>query len=80
MRRSKFFNKYQGKTREVLEALLDKYESANIKSIDDPQILKLKPINQYGMPIEIINLFGGIQEYVSAVSELENKLYEKIEA
>ncbi|HEX8762872.1 MAG TPA: DEAD/DEAH box helicase family protein [Candidatus Saccharimonadales bacterium] len=80
VRRSQFFNKYQGKTREVLEALLDKYESANIKSIDDPQILKLKPINQYGMPIEIINLFGGIQEYVSAVSELENKLYEKIEA
>lgn len=80
VRHSQFFNKYQGKAREVLEALLDKYESANIKSIDDPQILKLKPIDQYGMPIEIINLFGGIYEYVSAVSELENKLYEKVEA
>lgn len=80
VRRSQFFNKYQGNAREVLEALLDKYESANLKTIEDPNLLKLKPIDQYGTPIEITNLFGGITQYQTAVSELENKLYEKVEA
>jgi type I restriction enzyme R subunit len=77
VRRGKFFNQYQGKVREVLEALLDKYESTNLKTLEDPSLLKLKPINQYGTPYEIATLFGGRDEYQTAVTELENKLYEK---
>lgn len=80
VRRGTFFNKYQGKTREVLEALLDKYESTNLKTLEDPSLLKVQPIDQYGTPLEIAELFGGPDEYESAVSELENKLYEKVEA
>ncbi len=76
VRRSQFFNAYQGKAREVLEALLDKYESANIKTIEDPSILRLKPIDQFGTPVEIAQIFGGVEEYQEAISELENKLYE----
>lgn len=80
VRRSTFFNKYQGETREVLEALLDKYESTNLKTLEDPSLLKVQPIDQYGTPLEIAGLFGGPDQYESAVSELENKLYEKVEA
>lgn len=80
VRRSQFFNEYQGKAREVLEALLDKYESENIRTIEDPSILRLKPINQYGTPVEIANLFGGPEPYQTAVSQLEHKLYEKVGA
>jgi type I restriction enzyme R subunit len=80
VRRGKFFDKYQGKAREVLEALLDKYESTNLKSLEDPSLLKVQPIDQYGTPLEIAELFGGPDKYESAVSELENTLYEKIEA
>jgi type I restriction enzyme R subunit len=79
VRRSTFFNKYQGKTREVLEALLDKYESTNLKTLEDPLLLKVQPIDQYGTPLEIAGLFGGPDQYERAVSELENKLYERVE-
>lgn len=80
VRRGTFFNKYQGKTREVLEALLDKYESTNLKTLEDPSLLKVQPIDQYGTPLEIAELFGGPDQYESAVSELENKLYEEVGA
>lgn len=80
VRRSAFFNTYQGKTREVLEALLDKYESTNLKTLEDPSLLRVQPIDQHGTPLEIAELFGGPDKYESAVSELENKLYEKVEA
>lgn len=80
VRRSKFFSSYQGKVREVLEALLDKYESTNLKTLEDPSLLKVQPIDQYGTPLEIAELFGGPDQYEGAVSKLENKLYEKVEA
>lgn len=76
VRRSQFLNKYKGKAREVLEGLLSKYESTNLKTIEDPSILKLKPIDQYGTPLQIAEIFGGPDQYELAVSELEDKLYE----
>lgn len=76
VRASQFFGKYQGRAREVLEALLAKYESTNLRTIEDPSILKLDPIDQYGTPLQIASLFGGPDQYEQAVSELEEKLYE----
>ncbi len=78
VRQSKFFSEYKGQAREVLEALLDKYESTNLKTLEDPSLLKIKPIDQYGTPLEIAGLFGGANQYEAAVSELENKLYERV--
>jgi type I restriction enzyme R subunit len=63
----------------VLEALLDKYESTSLKTLEDPALLKIQPIDQYGTPLEIAELFGGPSDYETAVSNLENKLYESVE-
>jgi type I restriction enzyme R subunit len=79
VRRGSFFNNYKGKAREVLEALLDKYETTNLKTLEDPSLLKVQPIDKYGTPIEIAELFGGPDQYEHAVSELEQKLYQKVE-
>ncbi len=79
VRRSSFFAQYKGSAREVLEALLDKYESTNLKTLEDPSLLKVQPIDKYGTPLEIAELFGGPSQYETAVSDLENKLYEKVE-
>lgn len=78
VRRSQFFHKYQGKAREVLEALLDKYESTNLRTIEDPSILELQPIDKYGTPVEIAQMFGGNNRYQDAVAELEDKIYEVV--
>jgi type I restriction enzyme R subunit len=79
VRRSSFFNQYKGQARGVLEALLDKYESTSLKTLEDPALLKIQPIDQYGTPLEIAELFGGPSDYETAVSNLENKLYESVE-
>lgn len=80
MRRSNFFSSYKGQAREVLEALLDKYESTSLRTLEDPSLLKVQPIDHYGTPLEIAALFGGPDQYEHAVSNLENKLYEKVAA
>lgn len=39
------------------------------------EVLKVKPLNEFGTPVEIINEFGSKEEYLKAVKELENELY-----
>lgn len=77
VRTSQFLNKYQGKAREVLEALIDKYESTNLRAIEEKEVLKVQPISDFGTPIEIANAFGGISAYETAINELEQALYEE---
>ena len=71
------FAKYGAKTRAVLEALLDKYADGGIKSVESLEILKVDPLTHFGTPIEIINLFGGKNNYLAAIRELETALYQK---
>ncbi|MEY4704022.1 MAG: hypothetical protein RL042_218 [Nitrospirota bacterium] len=71
------FAKYGASTRAVLEALLDKYADGGIKSVESLEILKVDPLTHFGTPIEIINLFGGKNNYLAAIRELETALYQK---
>lgn len=71
------FAKYGAKTRAVLEALLEKYADSGIKSVESLEILKVDPLTHFGTPIEIINLFGGKNDYLAAIRELEMALYQK---
>jgi type I restriction enzyme R subunit len=79
VKRSNYLNKYQGKAREVVEALLDKYADTGINSVEDIEVLKVDPFRQYGAPLEIVNWFGGADKYREAVSELEKEIYEGVE-
>ena len=72
------FAKYGARTRAVLEALLDKYGDGGIKSVESLEILKVDPLTHFGTPIEIINLFGGKNNYLAAIRELETALYERV--
>jgi type I restriction enzyme R subunit len=71
------FAKYGANARAVLEALLDKYADGGIKSVESLEILKVDPLTHFGTPIEIINLFGGKNNYLAAIRELETALYQK---
>jgi type I restriction enzyme R subunit len=75
VRKRNYFSKYEDKAKAVLEALLDKYADEGIKNVEDTEVLNLPPLNQFGSPIEIIESFGGIDEYNQAVRELEDKIY-----
>ena len=75
VRKRNYLNKYQGKAREVLEALLDKYSDQGLLNIEDIKMLELSPFKQIGTPVGITNLFGGPQGYIDAVKELEQQIH-----
>lgn len=75
VRKKDYFTKYGEKARKVLEALLDKYADEGIENIEDMKILQVNPLNKFGTPLEIINLFGGKKKYIKALAELEQEIY-----
>lgn len=70
-----FFSKYSGAAKEVLEALLDKYMNAGISELESADVLRLEPLNKFGKPAKIAQLFGGKEDYIKAIKELENNIY-----
>ena len=70
-----YFTQYGEQARKVLEALLDKYADVGIENIEDIKILTVNPFDDFGTPVEIVNLFGGKNGYMMAVTQLENAIY-----
>ena len=75
VKKRNYFAKYGDKARAVLEALLEKYADEGLANLEDPKVLKVQPFNQYGTPVEIIQAFGGKEQYFQAVKDLEQQLY-----
>ena len=70
-----YFTKYGAQARKVLETLLDKYADEGVTNIESMDILKVKPLTDYGSPLEIIRQFGSKAKYLEALRELEQELY-----
>lgn len=66
---------YSDKCKEILQILLDKYSNDEIDELTDSKILKLPEFNDYGNPMKIANLFGGLNGYLNAVHQIQNALY-----
>lgn len=82
VKKRNYFAKYGEQARKVLEAILEKYSDEGIDVIDDAKdstklvdFLKLPPISNIALPLQIINEFGGKENYLYAVKELENYIY-----
>lgn len=83
VKKRNYFAKYGEQARKVLEAILEKYSDEGIDVIDDAKdstklvdFLKLPPISNIALPLQIINEFGGKDKYLYAVKELETLIYE----
>jgi len=76
VKKKNYFTKYGDNAIAVLDALLDKYADEGVANLESMEILKIKPFDQFGSPVEIIKSFGGKKQYVEAVKELENRIYE----
>ena len=76
VKKKNYFTKYGDKARAVLDALLDKYADEGIENIESMEVLKIKPFDEFGSPVEIIKSFGGKEQYLQAVKELETQIYE----
>lgn len=75
VRLSNYLDKYSGKARDVLEALLEKYADVTLKDIESVRILTLEPLRSIGTDYEIVSLFGGKEGYFKTVDELLDVMY-----
>ena len=76
VKKRNYFTKYSDTAQTVLSTLLDKYADEGVQEIENIHVLKVKPFDQLGRPIEIVKKgFGNKQTYLEAVSELEAEIY-----
>ncbi len=78
VRKRDVFTKYGERARAVLEVLLRKYQDEGVTGIDDPQILRVPPLDSMGTPLELVRAFGGLTEFENAVHEVQSALYEEV--
>ncbi|GIU70427.1 MAG: DEAD/DEAH box helicase [Candidatus Woesearchaeota archaeon] len=83
VKKRNYFEKYGEQARKVLEAILDKYSDEGIDVINNAKdskkivdFLKLPPISNIALPLQIINEFGGKEKYLYAIRELEQEIYQ----
>jgi type I restriction enzyme R subunit len=69
-----FFALYSDKAKEVLNQILEKYVKYGLNQIR-PDIISVEPIAQNGNPIEIVNEFGGLDQFKQAIEYLQTLLY-----
>jgi type I restriction enzyme R subunit len=82
VKKRNYFAKYGETARKVLEALLEKYADEGIGAVEGAfeksriiDFLMLPPFNAFGMPLQLINEFGGKEQYLQAIRELEQQIY-----
>ncbi len=78
VKKRNYFAKYGEQAKKVLETLLDKYADEGIENIESMEVLKVKPLTDFGSPIEIFSEFGSREKYLTAVKELEFELYKAV--
>lgn len=77
VKKRNYFTKYSETAQQVLGNLLVKYADEGVQEIENIQVLKVKPFDEMGRPLEIIKKgFGGKPQYLEAVSELEAAIYQ----
>ncbi len=78
VRESQYLDKYQGKARQIIEGLMDKYGEVGVTDIENPLILNLDPFSQIAKRAMIImKIFKGQEDYNRAVKDLENEIYKE---
>ncbi len=75
VRKRNYFGRFGDKARAVMEALLDKYADQGIEAIESPDTLKIVPFPTIGTPVELIQAFGGRNQFLSAMRDLKTQLY-----
>lgn len=74
LRRSNYLNKWNGKAREVVDALLEKYADVGFIALDELETVKTPPVSNLGLPTEVLEWFGGREEFSKTLDELADQL------
>jgi type I restriction enzyme R subunit len=71
-----FFAKFGPQARQILSEILNKYVEFGTAQLDDANVLKIKPISNFGNILEISRLFGGADNLRENLGELQTLLYQ----
>lgn len=75
VRKRNYFAKYGQLAQDILYKLLDKYEEHGLVQIEKGSVLKVKPLNELGSPVQLVKAFGSKKDFDIAMDELENEIY-----
>ena len=75
VRKRDVFAKYGKPARAVLNALLDKYADYGLIDFVDTNVLQIPPFTELGTRLQLINAFGGRDEFLEAARDLQSALY-----
>jgi type I restriction enzyme R subunit len=76
LRQSDYFVRFGEHARAVIDAILVKYATDGVTTIEDTSVLKLPPISHLGSVKELVKPFGGTRDgFLQAIRELEAELY-----
>ncbi|MEK7276706.1 MAG: type I restriction-modification enzyme R subunit C-terminal domain-containing protein, partial [Chloroflexota bacterium] len=76
-KKANFFNTFTPVARQILDSLLEKYADYGVGEFDQlSRVLQVSPFDSFGSPYEIYQLFGGAQNMLQVVDEMQKFLYE----
>lgn len=76
VKKRNYLARYEGKARDVIEGLMEKYAEVGVRDIEDTQILSIVPFSNIAKRPRIINgIFSGTEDYQGAVRDLEEQIY-----
>jgi type I restriction enzyme R subunit len=70
-----FFDRFRPEAHQILTEVLNKYVEFGTAELDDTNVLKIKPISNFGNIMEISQFFGGPEELKETLGEMQNLLY-----
>ena len=75
VKKRNYFTKYGEQAQRVLDALLDKYADEGVVHIEERKYSPLIRLQDIGTPMEIIQAFGGLDNYQQSHSRTGTALY-----
>ena len=69
------FSKYGEQARAVLDGLLEKYSDEGVIDLNNVNILRIIPFSRLGTPVQLMEAFGGKENFEQAVYELQSEIY-----
>jgi len=72
---NKILTEYEGKARQILEILIDKYAKFGICEFENAKIYETEPLAEFGTRKEIIEIFGGFENYQQTIIKLKEEFY-----
>ncbi|MEZ4616431.1 MAG: type I restriction-modification enzyme R subunit C-terminal domain-containing protein [Caldilineaceae bacterium] len=74
-RETTWLDRQTAEAREVILALLNKYELGGLQEMTNPGVFRVSPFREMGEVRGVINRFGDVQTLRQTLAELQQRLY-----